>query len=205
MLRRALVCGTLFLWVGVMAGCAKPPVEEMDAATAAVKRAETAEVAMYAPQEFRALDDSLKAMTALADKQQSRFALLRNYKQAKTLAQATVDLAEKVENIALENKARMRKETEDLVAQAQTAIDSVSAVLAVAPVVKDTKADIQQFKMDLSAFQASLTEGRSALSREDFSGAQATARAVLSKASTLKNEIQAGMEKYQQWKKGRRN
>ena len=196
MIRRSVwIWIALLVWMGFMVGCAKPPTEEIEAAQAAVERARTAEADKYVPAEFSALEDSLNAaLTAVEQKK---------YDRARASAVNVVDMAERVVTRAIQEKARIKKETEDLIAQAQAAIDSVRSVLGVAPVAKGTKADIEQFRADLSALQASLSQARAAISREQFSEAKATAQTIQARANSLKAEIQAAIEKYKKWRRRR--
>lgn len=196
MMRRSIwIWGALLIWVLVMAGCAKPPTEEIEAAKAAVERARGAEAEKYAPKEFSALQDSLNAaLTAVEQKE---------YDRAKVSALNVVDMAVEVEDKARANKAKIKKETEGRIEEAQAAVDSARSLLGAAPVGKGTKADIEQFRADLSALQASLSEARNALSGERFSEAKAKAQAIQSKANALKDEIQTAMEKSKKWRKRR--
>lgn len=198
------IWGVMLICVGIIVGCAKPPTEQIDLAKAAVASAQRAEAEKYAPQEFSTLQDSLNAALAAVDKQKARFALFRNYDQARALALNVIDRGPSVEDKARENKAKIKRETESLIAEAQAAIDSARSVLGTAPVGKGTKADIEQFTADLSALQASLSEAGSAVSREDFSGATARAQTIRSRANSLKDEIQTAIEKQKQWRRGRK-
>lgn len=205
MVRKSLwIWGVLFIWVFAMAGCAKPPAQEIEAAKAAVERTRRAEAEKYAPQEFSVLQDSLNAVLAEVDKQKARFALFRNYDRAKASALTVTDRADRVENTAIANKEKIRKETGERIAEAQAAVDNARSLLETTPVGKGTKADIEQFKADLSALQASLLDARNALSREDFSEAKAKAQTIQSKAEGLRAEIQTAVDKYRKWRRGRR-
>ena len=196
MVRRSICIGVvLLLGLVVMVGCAKPPTQEMQAASAAVEKARSAEAEKYATPEFRALRDSLSAMTAEVERQKSRFFIVRSYKKATAMTQTVNSLAGQVEQKAIENKAQLKRESEELLAQAQAAVDSAVAALESAPVGKDTKADIEQLKADLAGLQASLPEVRNAHAQEDFTGAKSKSQGIVSGAENIKMQVQAAVEK----------
>lgn len=205
MVRRSLwIWGALLIWVLGIAGCAKPPTQEIEVANAAVESARKAEAEKYAVQEFSALRDSLNATLAEVDRQKGRFSLLRNYDHAKALASRVTAMADEVQGVAMENKAEIRSETQDLIAKAQAAVEEARSFVGRAPVGKGSQADIEQFKADLSALEVSLSEARSALFREEFMAAKAKAQAIQSGAEGLKGQIQVAIDKYTQWRRGRR-
>jgi hypothetical protein len=93
--------------IGLMAaGCGKPPEVEMQSAQTALNDAKTAEAGTYAPTELDAASDSLAAAQAEVEKQNSKFALFRNYKEAARLYSAAQTSAEAAKQAAGVNKER---------------------------------------------------------------------------------------------------
>src|SRR5262245_28800125 len=127
--------------VGVVAGCSKPPTAEMDAAKAKLDQAKTAQADQYAPAEWQAAQDAMNAAEQEVTAQNAKMALMRNYKQAKTLVATADEAAGKAQTAAAEGKERMRGEADALIMQATAAVDSTNAMLTRAPRGKETKAD----------------------------------------------------------------
>ena len=65
------------MMVAVLSSCGKKPQAEIDAANAAIEAARTAEAAVYVPEEFSALQDSLNAVMAAITAKESK--LFKNF------------------------------------------------------------------------------------------------------------------------------
>ena len=76
----------LSLLILVMAGCAKPPQMDIDAAKASIDAAVAAEAKDYAGSSLTAANDSWAALQTELQAQESKFALFRSYKKAKEMA-----------------------------------------------------------------------------------------------------------------------
>jgi hypothetical protein len=181
--------------VGVVAGCSKPPTMEMDAAKQKLEQARSAQADQYAPADWQAAQDAMNAADQEIAAQNAKMALMRNYKQAKTLVTAADEAAGKAQTAAAEGKERMRGEAETLITQATAAIDSASALMKKAPKGKETKADLDLIQGDITAAQSSLEEAKMAMTQTDYIQAKAKAQAVLDKANQVSGEITAAIEK----------
>ena len=73
----------------------------------------------------------------------------------------------------------------------QAAVDA----LALAPVGKDTKAEIEAMKSELTALEATVKEAENAMGTEDYLNAKAKAESVAMKADQISNDIAQAMEK----------
>ena len=76
----------LMLGAILLAGCAKPPAEQIDAAEKALKEAQMSGAATYTAQEYAKLEASLTAMKKEVTDQDGKFALFRDYGKAEQLA-----------------------------------------------------------------------------------------------------------------------
>ena len=68
----------LMLGAVLLAGCAKPPAEQIDAAEKALKEAQMSGAATYTAQEYAKLEASLTAMKKEFTDQDGKFALCRD-------------------------------------------------------------------------------------------------------------------------------
>ena len=117
----------LVLIVGLVlvAGCAKAPQIEIDAARAALEAAKTAEASEYAPRALAAAQDAISAMDAELTAQQKKFALFRSYKNAKQLIAAAKTAGDQAAQTAAAEKEKARQEATNLIAQAKAKANAV--------------------------------------------------------------------------------
>ena len=179
----------------VVAGCAKAPEAEMQAAQTAMNDAKSAEAATYATKEMDAAEDTLAAAQAEIEKQNSKFALFRNYKEATRLMTVAQGLAESAKQTAGVEKEKARVEAEGLYTQLSAAIDSTRALMEKAPRDKEGKKIMAMITTDLDAAAASLPNVRAMIDKGDYRGAIQEANASMQKVESLRSEIQGAIDK----------
>jgi len=177
----------------IMASCAKPPTQEMDAAKAAVEACKAEGADIYAKDEFKKLSDDLQAALDQVT--------AKKYKEAK---QALIKI--KADADALKATIPAKKEqakNEALAAQqqARTALDEAKALLEKAPKGKGTKADIEAFTADLKGLEDSFPEIQAAIDKGDYFGAKDKAVAIKDKANSISEQIKQAIEKVKMKKK----
>jgi len=195
-MRRILWVAALLVMAVALSSCAKAPQADFDAAKAKLEEARTAEAEKYAVNEFRAASDSLDAAQREIEAQNGKFALFRKYGHAKTLIASADAQFVTAKQAAIEGKERTKIEAEQLMTQAQAAIDSTNMLVEKAPKGKESRADLELIKSDLTGTQASLDEARASFQREEYLEAKAAAEAVINKANQLSAEVNAAIEKY---------
>jgi hypothetical protein len=151
--------------------------------------AEAAKAAVYAPGAWQAAEDTLQAARTEKANQDGRFALFRNYGEAKALYERAATLADEARGEAQQQQDIVRQEAETLLTEAQTALDGLSDRLKTIRPRKDTKAEIEMMKRDVAALQQQLDEARTSLSQGDFDGARTKAQSVLDKTTNLRGTI----------------
>jgi len=186
----ALVATTLFV-----TACAKPPQEELTAAQAAIEQAKTGEAEKYAPETFRAANDSLQAASTEIQAQASKFALFRKYDRAKALIAAGQATAAKAQQEAVVNKEAAKNAANQALTMATAAVDSAKTMLAKAPTGKDEKAAVETMKSDIAGAETSLEEVRQAIAQQDYFGAKAKAEAIQQKAMQVVTDVTAAIER----------
>ncbi len=119
--KKLIFLSAMFLcFVLLAAGCAKPPVEEMEAAKTSMDMAMQAEADKYAPNELKAakkkFEDGKTAVEA------------KNYKSAKSIFMETKDMADGVVKSAKANKEKMKAEVGSLMPEAESLFENAKSL-----------------------------------------------------------------------------
>jgi hypothetical protein len=181
----------LMLALVVVAGCSKAPVMEENNATQAMGAAEQSQAAKYASAEWQTAQDTLQAALTEKQTQDSRFALFRSYGKSKALFEKSAELAAAAQSKAAEELARVRRETEIILAETRTALDSIASQLMTVPVGKDTRAEIELMKQDVAAFQQQMNDAQSDFQSGNYDGARGKATAIMDKVTSMKATLDA--------------
>jgi len=181
--------------VAISAGCAKAPEELVTSTRSVIDSVQVAEVEKYAPEQYKAAKDSLAVAMAEIEKQNAKFALTRKYNKAEVQLKAAGDLARTAAQQAVANKARMKAEAEDMMAQMTTALAEAKTLIDQAPRGKEGRAALELIKSDVAALEMTATEVSAAMAKEDFIGAREMARAGLEKIQALNTELKTAIEK----------
>jgi hypothetical protein len=190
---RIAVCLAALLVLAL--GCAKAPQEQVTTTRSVLDSVQVAEVEKYAPEQYKAAQDSLNAAMAEIEKQNSKFALTRKYSRAQTQLQSAQALARTSAEQAVANKARIKAEAEDMMTQMQTAIAEARTLIQQAPRGKEGAAAIESIKNDVAALEMTATDVSTAMGKEDFIGARDMARAGLEKIQAINEELKQAIEK----------
>jgi hypothetical protein len=186
--------GLVALALVLVAGCAKPPTDQIDAAEKAVKDAQQSGAATYVAEEYAKIEGTLAALKKEVADQDAKFALLRDYGKAEQLAVVAKADAERVKADA--DKKREEAKSAALQAQ-QIAQESVKATLdlvAKAPAGKD-RAALEAIKADAEALKASLNQVQIAIDKGDYQAAQTQAKAIHEKSTAVSQEIETALAK----------
>jgi hypothetical protein len=172
----------LALAVLVLAACAKPPTAEMEAATAAVARAEAnADTVQYAaPSLARAKDALARMQAAVAAKQ---------YDSAKALAQETIQAAEKAIADGASAKARARDEASALLLTVRNALTETNASLAAAARVRGINLDVAGTDREIQAAARVVDAMGSDVSAGNYSAALTKGQDARATLGTLQQRI----------------
>jgi len=189
----ALLAVPMVVW---LAGCDKPPEEQMTSVKAAVDAAVQAEAGKYAVQELGKLQDSLRAAEAEVARQNARFFILRDYGTARSTLTWTGNNAPVVAQTARQNKEKLRAAAEEQIRTAEAAIDSAAALVAAAPRGKESKQDLEAMEADITTLRAGLEEAKTMLRSEDFSKSKLKAYEVQTRALEVQGEATAAIQRY---------
>ncbi|MDZ7263468.1 MAG: septation ring formation regulator EzrA [candidate division KSB1 bacterium] len=188
---------TLFVILALVMviGCAKAPQQEVDAAKAALDAAKAAEADRYLPAEFNAVQDSLNAALAEIEKQNSKFALTRNYNRAKALLASVVTLANQAKDQVDAKKEEVKAQATQLTTDLQAALDEAKKLLKKAPRGKEGKAALEAMTNELTTVENSMADVTTLMNNGDFLSAKDKLAAGLAKVQSIVEELKAAIEK----------
>jgi len=173
--------------------CAKPPQAEIDAAKAALEAAKTAQADLYVEADYLAVQDSLNAVMAYVEQQNSK--LFKSFGKAKE--KLVVITADATGLVAKSDARKEQIKTEVATAEAatQALIAENNALLAKAPKGKEGKEAIEAIKLDLTGITTSVGEVPGLVASGDLLGAQTKVNAAQQKATEINTELKTVLEK----------
>jgi DNA repair exonuclease SbcCD ATPase subunit len=175
-----------------VAGCAKPPQLELDAANAALAAAKAAEADVYAPDTFRSASTAMNEANAKVE--------TKDYEGAKASAIQAKETADRAKSEADTNKQQTRDEAQAVINRVSPGLDDARTSLSSAPSGKGADEDLAQLSADLGQAEANLNDARSNLSSGKFKDALAQARSSESKLSQVQGSVQTANQKIEAWK-----
>jgi hypothetical protein len=179
-IRKVLVVGLIAALA--CAACAKPPTEEMDAAAAAVARAENdPDAKVYAQNGIARARESLNAMRTEADQ--------KHYDQAKQLASDTVALAEKAIADGKSAATRIRDEAANAINAMNNALAETQTTIESARTAKQRGVDFQEVDGEFAMAQAGADQARAANGQQRYREAIDGSGGVRSQLSAITAKI----------------
>lgn len=185
----------LAVLVALAVGCAKAPEDAVTTTRSVLDSVQVAEVQKYAPEQYRAAQDSLQAAMAEIEKQNSKFALTRRYGKAEAQLEAAQQLARTAADEAIAKKEALKAEAQDLLTQMQAALEEAKTLLAQAPKGKGEAAAVQSISSDIAQLELTANEVSNALANEDYIAAREMAKAGLEKVQSINMELKTAIEK----------
>jgi len=179
--------------VAVLTSCGKKPQAEIDAATAAIEAAKTAEAAVYVPAEFAAVQDSLNAVVAAITAKESK--LFKNFKVETAKLASVVTLANTVAANAATKKEEVKAEAANLMTAIKTVIEENGKLIPKLPRGKEGAAVIEQIKADAATVDASVVEAQGLFDKGSFMDALNKIKAAKEKAEGLNTEVKEVLTK----------
>ena len=168
--------------VATLGACAKPPKAEVDAAQAAIARAESdADVPVYAADSLARAKDTFSRMRKELD--------AKKYDAAKALAKETVQAADKAIADAKTNKDRAKNSAASTLGAVKTAIGEAETALAAAKQTRGVKLDFAAVGEELEAIKRSATSAESDFSNGMYKPALEKAESAQSKLRDLSSRI----------------
>jgi len=179
--------------VAVLTSCGKKPQAEIDAATAAIEAAKTAEAAVYVPAEFAAVQDSLNAALAAITEKESK--LFKNFKGETAKLANVITLANTVTANAATKKEEVKAEAANLMTAIKAVIEENGKLIPKLPRGKEGAAVIEQIKADAATVDASVVEAQGLYDKGSFMDALNKIKAAKEKADGLNAEVKEVLTK----------
>lgn len=179
--------------VAVLASCGKKPQAEIDATSAAIAAAQTAEANVYLPAEFAALQDSMSAINAAVAAQDGK--LFKKYGPVKEKLATTLALANTVAANVAVKKDEVKKEAEGLLASIKNVVAENAKLIPKLPRGKEGAAVIEQIKADLATVDTQVAEAQGLYDKGSFMDALNKIKAANDKAVSLNTEIKEALTK----------
>jgi hypothetical protein len=177
----------------VLTSCQKLPQAELDAANAAVETAKAAQAETYVPEEFTALQDSLRVANEGIEAQKSK--LFKKYAKPKAQLIVVAQLAATVKTNAEAKKEQVKAEVAQLLTDVNALITEDKALLAKAPKGKEGKAALEAIKNDIATIEASITDVNNLVTSGDFMAADYKIKAAKEKATEINTELKDAIAK----------
>ncbi len=200
-MRKTTTIFMMLLLVVLVAGCAKPPQEDLTKAQGALQAAKDAQAEKYAKTELQSVEDLLNQANTEIETQNAKFALFRNYDKAKELLAQAFAAGEKAKQAAIDGKAAAKKDAETSLADAKAAVTAAKEILTKAPKGKDTKAEIEAMTSDVAGMETAVTEIEGQIAKEEYLDAAAKAKSVKDKAAQVQSQVQQAIDKKKGGKK----
>jgi hypothetical protein len=170
-------------------------VAQFEAGKTALNNARVAEAELYAPQLYKQAADSLNAATAEMQKEDDRFALLRDYDRTVQLFTAAQTLADQAVVAAGAEKERVRVADSALVVEIESLITATKANLAKAPRGKGSRVDLKVMSADIDAAATALAAAQVDYQAGNYLTAQGKLEAVKPQVKRVPTDIDAAVAK----------
>jgi chromosome segregation ATPase len=191
--------GIAALTLGLAAGCAKPPQQDIDAASAQMTAAEQAEAPKYAADQWNAAQQAKNDVQAELEAQQNKFALFRSYTKTKELINTENQAAQAAKDAAAAGKEAAKKAADDALAGAQASLETAKNTMdelgKCRRKPKDFKKDMEAMQATLDGYQSQVAGVQTAIQNEDFFGARSQAESLKGQVDTLVNDMQGAKAK----------
>ena len=191
-MKRSTIVTLAALSLFAATGCAKPPEDLIGAAQSELDK-DRAQAQTWAPTELKAADEAMSAAQVEIAAQNEKW--FKNYDKAKDLLNTAKDDAAKAGEAAVANKEEAKKDAEAAIAAADTAVQTAAAALKVAPVTKDSKADLTLLKNDLGTLSSTLDAARQSFGSEDYKKALESANSVKDQANSIATQLEEAKKK----------
>lgn len=177
----------------LMTSCGKLPQAQIDAAKAAVEAAKTAQADIYAPAEYKQVQDSLNAFIAEAEAQNSKF--FKSFGEVTKKLESVIPMANNVTETAGVKKEEVRVKTEALIAEVTAMIEENKGLITKAPRGKEGAAALNQIKNEMTVIEASLAEAASVFANGEYMTAHNKVTAIKENASKINTELKEAIAK----------
>jgi hypothetical protein len=180
--RGILMLAVAALSVLAIVSCAKPPLAEMDAATAAFAKAEAdADTRAYAPDSLAKARDTISRMKSEAD--------AKRYDAAKGLAKEATEASEKAIKDGASAKLKAKDDAAAAIQAAKTALADARNAFTGAKAVRRIKLDSKAVDLVLQDAAKDITAAEGDASKADYRAALTKAQGARTKLADILQKI----------------
>ena len=193
-MKSKLIIAIAAMGVAVLfSSCAKVPQAEIDAATASIQEVKDAGADLYVPEAYQALVDSMKSANEKVEVAKAKW--FPNYNKAKetlaTVSQMAVDTKAKSEA----RKVELKAEVEAMIVEVKALVEENKGLIAKAPKGKEGREALEAIKSDVAVAETTVTEVEALLANGDLIGSNDKIKAAKEKATSIKDELTAAIDK----------
>jgi hypothetical protein len=179
--------------VAFLSSCGKVPQAKVDATNAAITAAQTAEAAVYVPDEFTAVQDSMKAINAAIEVQNSK--LFKKFGPISIKLDETLAAANKAATDAAAKKDEVKKEVETSLAAVKTVIEENKTLITKAPRGKEGAAVLEQIKTEMATIETSVADAQASYDKGTYMDALNKVKAANERATGINTELKDAIAK----------
>lgn len=173
--------------------CQKVPQEQIDAAKAAVELVKVSQADLYVPQEYAALQDSMSAIMAAVEVQQSK--TFKNFDAVRLQLDAIMLAAPQVSANAAAAKEQVKLATEGEIVAINTILEENRVLITKAPRGKEGAAVLEEIKNEMTMIEGAVAEVNQLMANGDYLGAQVKAKAAKESAMSINTELNEAIAK----------
>lgn len=177
----------------VITSCGKLPQADIDAANAVVDSAMTVGANKYLPEEFMAMQDSLKSALEIVEAQKSK--MFKKFDAAAIKLQEVKVMGDQIIANTETKKVQVKEEAQLALAQLDTVMTENKTLIVKAPKGKEGQAALDEIKAELTAIEGVVTETSTLLESGDFIGAKEKVSAAKVKAVSINAELKSAITK----------
>jgi hypothetical protein len=178
----------------MLAACAEPPTEQIEATEKAIKVAQANGASTYVPDEYAKIEGTLAALKKEVTNQDGKLALFCDSSKVEQLAVTAKSEVERLKTEAPKKKEEAKAAALQAQQVAQEAITAMLALVAKAPTGKD-RAALESIKADAASLKSSLNQVQMAIDTADYPTAQTKAKAIREKSQAVSREIETALAK----------
>lgn len=184
----------LILATTMLISCGKVPQAEIDQANTAIEAAEASGAALYVPDAFAAVQDSMNSILEGIEVEKSK--LFRNYGAEKEALLAVATMAGEVKVKSETRQEELKAEIQTTMANVLALVEEDKQLLAKAPRGKEGTAALTAIKNDITVIEGAVAEAKTMLEGGELLGTLDKLNVAQEKAASINAELKEVIAKY---------
>ena len=193
MKNRILIGLAALAMVAFLSSCGKVPQAKIDAVNAAIDSAKVLQADVYVPAELAAVVDSMKAISAEVEVQNSK--LFKKFGEVEVKLDQALAAVQKVQTDAVAKKEEVKKAVETLLTDIKTVIAENAKLMVRAPRGKEGAAVLEQMKNEMTTVETSVTDAQGMYDKGAYMDAFNKVTAAKETADKINGELKDAIKK----------